>query len=83
MKELGIGVWSDDDGTLHLDLRAMCIGNGYEPPTPENVATLEAVARDVFGDAVAHPPTPDAAGITGAIAESSPPGLPRRGSLGR
>lgn len=48
-RELAAGVWSDDDGTLHLDPRAMCIGNGYEP-TAENMAALEAAARDIFGE---------------------------------
>lgn len=48
--ELGIGVWSDPDGTLHLNARAMCIGNGYEP-TAENMARLEQAARDTFGAA--------------------------------
>lgn len=49
MKELGIGVYVDDDGTLHLDARAMCIGNGYEP-TQENQDALESAARDVFAE---------------------------------
>lgn len=40
-RELGVGVWTDDAGTLH---------NGYEP-TAENMARLEKAARDVFGAA--------------------------------
>lgn len=47
MRQLGPGVYVDDDGTLHLDARAMCVAAGVEP-TKENQDTLEAAAREVF-----------------------------------
>lgn len=48
--ELAPGVSVDEDGTLRLDLPAMCVAAGF-PPSDENQNMLMLAAREVFGDA--------------------------------
>jgi hypothetical protein len=38
------GVWVDDAGALHLDIKAMVAGAGYEP-TPDNLRAMERAAH--------------------------------------
>lgn len=45
---LAPGVWTDD-GTLHIDIDACLIGNGYEP-NDENRQVLEEVWREKAGE---------------------------------
>jgi len=45
---LAPGVWTDDDGTMHIDIDACLIGNGYEP-NDQTRRALEATWRDMAG----------------------------------
>lgn len=45
--QLAPGVYSDADGTCHLDAREMCLAVGVEP-TEANQETIAAAAREVI-----------------------------------
>lgn len=45
--ELAPGVYSDNDGTMHLDAREMCLAVGVEP-TDDNQERIAAAAREVI-----------------------------------
>lgn len=61
MKRLAPGVYADTAGTLHVDAVELCEAAGYEA-TPENIATLEAAARNAAAQAGATFATVETAG---------------------
>ena len=48
MRRLGPGVYSDGEGTMHLDIEELLIANGY-PPTPENIEMMTGVVMAQMG----------------------------------